>query len=234
MDFTLANVNLISYVEILESKCQVLIQGLIELDRLRKHLPPANAQSITGLASGKQANQILKDIGIDTTLTDSDLEDEDDGHEPNYYHDDEDCMTSSNGSPEPGDGWMQNQQQQSPHQEWIDQSPMRHSNQYYPQEQVMNSNILPHSPSNAVDYNSSTLPHNSASSYYSHPVHELQLPAAVASPSMLPPSPPTAVDYNSVSGASYSVGQQLPPYYNGMDAFVDLNTLVPAPGEQNY
>lgn len=222
-------------MEILESKCQVLIQGLIELDRLRKHLPPTKAQSTTGLASGKQANQILKDIGIDTTLTDSDLEDEDDGHEPNYYHDDEDYMASSNGSPEPGDGWMQNQQQQSRHQEWANQSPLRHSNQYYPQEQVMGSSLLPPSPPNITDYNSSTLPHSSASPYYPHPIHGLQLPATVAGPRMSPPSPPTTtVDYNSVSGSPYAVGQQLPPYYNEMDSFIDLNTLAPAPREQNY
>lgn len=224
-------------MEILESKCQVLIQGLIELDRLRKHLPPMKTQSTTGLASGKQANQILKDIGIDTTLTDSDLEDEDDGHEPSY-HDDEDCMTSSNGSPEPGDGWMQNQQHQSrtrsQHQEWVNQSPLRHSGQYYPQEQVMDSSILPPSPSDAVDYNSSTLSHSSVSPYYQHSVHGLQLPPAVTGPNMLPPSPPTNVDYNSVSDVPYAVGQQLPPFYNEIDVFVDLNTLPPAPGEQNY
>lgn len=226
-------------MEILESKCQVLIQGLIELDRLRKHLPPTKTQSTTGLASGKQANQILKDIGIDTTLTDSDLEDEDDGHEPSYYHDDEDCMASSNGSPEPGDGWMQNQgrtRSHDQHQEWVNQSPLRHSGQYYPQEQVMDASILPPSPPNAADYNPSTISHDHGptSSYYQHSVHGLQLPPAVIGPNMLPPSPPTAVDYNSIAGAPYAVGQQLPPYYNDMDTFVDLNTLAPASGEQNY
>lgn len=227
-------------MEILESKCQVLIQGLIELDRLRKHLPPTRAQSTTGLASGKQANQILKDIGIDTTLTDSDLEDEDDGREPGYYYDDEDRMASSNGSPEPGDGWMQGRQHQSrsrsQHQEWVNQSPLdlRHSSQYYPHEQVIDSNLLPPSPPNVVGYNSSPLPHDSASSYYPHTAHGLQLPAAVIGPSMLPPSPPTAADYNSVTGAPYVVGQQLPPYYDDMGAFVDLNTLEPASGGQNY
>lgn len=230
-----------SYVEILESKCQVLIQGLIELDRLRKNLPPTKTQSTTGLPSGKQANQILKDIGINTTLTDSDLEDEDDNHEPGYNHDDEDCIASSNGSPEPGDGWTQNQQRQShsqsQHSQWS-QNPLRHSSQYYPQNQVIDSNLVPPSPPMAVDYNPSNITHTpSNSSYYPHASHELQVPTSVIDRSMLPPSPPSAVDFSSphsATSAPYVAGQQLPHYYNDMDVFVDLNTLTPTSGEQNY
>lgn len=230
----------ISYVEILESKCQVLIGGLIELDRLRKNLPPPKTQSATGLASGKLANQILKEIGINTTLTDSDLEDEDDNHEPGFYHDDSESMASATGSPEPvaGDGWeVLSHQMQNQHPQW-NQNPLRHPSHYYSQTQVMDTSLLPPSPPTAIDYNLSTRPHTSANSPY-YPHAELQTPAAVADPSILPPSPPTAVDYSSPhpsTSAPYSSRQQLPHahYFNDMDVFVDLNTLAPAPEEQNY
>ena len=64
-------------MDTLESRCQVLTQGLIELDRLRKNLPVSSTQFVAGRPSGKRANQILKELGIDTTRIDSDLDDYD-------------------------------------------------------------------------------------------------------------------------------------------------------------
>ncbi|KAH8151691.1 uncharacterized protein LAJ45_04313 [Morchella importuna] len=214
------------YVEILESKCQVLIGGLIELNRLRKNLPLPKTQAITGLASGKLANQILKEIGINTTLTDSDLEDGDDGLEHGYCHDDEELTTSATGSPEPtSDCWDMFSQHQG------------HSRSQQPQ---WNQNhIRPRGPEGTSDYNLTSRP-NAADDppYYQHLSQELQIPNETIGTSILPPSPSTLGEYNSArstAGTTYTPGQLIPHYYNSdMEVFIDLNGLTSTSEGQNY
>lgn len=65
------------YIETLESRCIILTQGLIEMDRIRKGLPPSSTQFIAGRPSGRMANSILKEIGIDTSRIETDFDDYD-------------------------------------------------------------------------------------------------------------------------------------------------------------
>ncbi|CUS08047.1 unnamed protein product [Tuber aestivum] len=63
------------YIETLESRCIVLTQGLIELDRIRKGLPASSTQFVAGRPSGRMANSILKEIGIDASRIETDFDD---------------------------------------------------------------------------------------------------------------------------------------------------------------
>ncbi|KAH0609483.1 uncharacterized protein H6S33_012969 [Morchella sextelata] len=234
------------YVEILESKCQVLIGGLIELNRLRKNLPLPKTQAITGLASGKLANQILKEIGINTTLTDSDLEDGDDGLEHGYCHDDEELATSTTGSPEPtSDCWDMFSHQHQGHSR--SQQPQWSQNHIRPRgpesyyHQVMSSTMTPPlTVPGTTDYNLTGRP-NAADDppYYQHLGQELQIPNETIGTNIIPPSPSTLCEYNSTRSATgtttYTPGQLIPHYYNSdMEVFVDLNGLTPTSEGQNY
>ena len=68
---------LLRYIETLESRCIILTQGLIEMDRIRKGLPPSSTQFIAGRPSGRMANSSLKEIGIDTSRIETDFDDYD-------------------------------------------------------------------------------------------------------------------------------------------------------------
>ncbi|RPB00489.1 hypothetical protein L873DRAFT_1827585 [Choiromyces venosus 120613-1] len=65
------------YIETLESRCIILTQGLIEMNRIRKGLPPSSTQFVAGRPSGRLANSILKEIGIDTSRIETDFDDYD-------------------------------------------------------------------------------------------------------------------------------------------------------------
>lgn len=216
------------------------------MNRLRKNLPLPKTQAITGLASGKLANQILKEIGINTTLTDSDLEDGDDGLEHGYCHDDEELATSTTGSPEPtSDCWDMFSHQHQGHSR--SQQPQWSQNHIRPRgpesyyHQVMSSTMTPPlTVPGTTDYNLTGRP-NAADDppYYQHLGQELQIPNETIGTNIIPPSPSTLCEYNSTRSATgtttYTPGQLIPHYYNSdMEVFVDLNGLTPTSEGQNY
>lgn len=217
------------------------------MNRLRKNLPLPKTQAVTGLASGKLANQILKEIGINTTLTDSDLEDGDDGLEHGYCHDDEELTTSTTGSPEhTSDGWdmFSHQAQHQGHSrsqqsQWNqNHTRTRGPESYY--HQVMSSSMTPPlTVPGTTDYNLTGRP-NAADDppYYQHLGQELQIPDETVGTSILPPSPSALGGYNSTrsaAGTTYTPGQLIPHYYNSdMEVFIDLNGLTSTSEGQNY